>query len=321
MPENLIDYRTRTEPWPGRFHRLTVQTPRGERVATLHARHTDGPDDAPVLLHVHGLGGSASNWTDLATSLRGRFRSIALDLPGWGLSDPAPDGDYSIAAAARWVSAAIEALVPSQRVHLVGNSLGGLISIRVAAQRPEQVATLSLVSPAVPGFEATTDADPRMALLALPYIGSRIQQRINDVDFLSRARMSAELCFADPESIPEYRLEQQAEEIAARAGFPWAVPAFSGSLRSIVAVHLHRKKDNPWRLAAGLPMPTAVIWGDKDRLVPVKRAPKLAGVIPDARLHVFENVGHTAQLEVPEATAEAVLSLVNESERDNASAA
>lgn len=321
MPEPLIDHRSRTEPWPGRFHRLTVQTPRGERAATLHARHTEGPAGAPVLLHVHGLGGSASNWTDLATSLQNRFGSIALDLPGWGLSDPAPDGDYSIAAAARWVTAAIEALAPSGPVHLVGNSLGGLISIRVAAHRPELVRTLTLISPAVPGFEATTDADPRMALLALPYIGTRIQQRINGADFMARARMSAELCFAHPESIPDYRIEQQAEEIEARAGFPWAVPAFSGSLRSIVAVHLHRMKDNPWRLAAGLQMPTAVIWGDKDRLVPVKRAAKLAGVIPDARLHVLENVGHTAQLEVPGVTAEAVLSLVSESARDEASAA
>lgn len=321
MLDTLIDHRSRAEPWPGRFHQITVQTPRGERAATLHARHTDGPADAPMLFHVHGLGGSAANWTDLATALQGRFRSVALDLPGWGLSDPAPDGDYSIAAATRWVSAAIEALAPSQPVHLVGNSLGGLISIRVAAYRPELVRTLSLISPAVPGFEATTDADPRMALLALPYIGARIQQRINGTDHMARARMSAELCFAHPENIPDHRLQQQAEEIAARAGFPWTVPAFSGSLRSIVAVHLHRMKDNPWRLAAGLPMPTAVIWGDKDRLVPVKRAPKLAGVIPDARLHVFENVGHTAQLEAPQATAEAVLSLVSNRERTNASAA
>ena len=320
MPVSLIDYQTRTTPWPGRFHRITTPTPRGERSANLHFRHTDGPDGAPVLFHVHGLGGSASNWTDLATAMSDGYRSIAMDLPGWGMSDPAPDRDYSIAAAARWVIASIEQLAGEQ-VHLVGNSLGGLISIRVAALRPDLVRTLSLVSPAVPGFEATTDADPRMALLAVPYLGSRLQQKFNGSDAMARARMSAEICFAHPETIPSYRLEQQAEEIAIRTGFPWAVPAFSGSLRSIVAVHLHRLKDNPWRLAARLEMPTLVLWGDKDRLVPVARAPKLAATIPNSRLEIFTEVGHTAQLEVPHETATAVLELVTSSTAHSTAAA
>lgn len=320
MPDQIVDHLSRTTPWPGRFERITADTGRGERSVNLHFRDTDGPAGAPTFFHVHGLGGSAANWTDLATALSGQFGSIAIDLPGWGLSDPAPDGDYSIAAAARWVTASIEQLAGGP-VHLAGNSLGGLISIRVAATRPDLVRSLTLISPAVPGFEATTDADPRMALLAVPYLGSRLQHRLNGADALARARVSAEICFAHPEDIPPYRLEQQAAEIATRSGFPWAVPAFSGSLRSIVAVHLHRMKDNPWRLAAGLQMPVSVIWGDRDRLVPVKRAPKLASVIPDARLHVFDEVGHTAQLEAPRATAEAVLSLVESADRETTSAA
>ncbi|WP_194291432.1 alpha/beta fold hydrolase [Cumulibacter manganitolerans] len=319
MSASIIDPLTRTSPWPGRFHDLTVPG-RTPRTARVHVRETPGPPDAPVAFHVHGLGGSAANWTDLATAISGSHRSLAIDLPGWGLSDPAPDGDYSIAAFTRWVIAAIEALADAP-VDLVGNSLGGLVSIRVAATRPDLVRTLTLVSPAVPGFEASTDADPRMALLAVPYLGSRLQARLNGADALARARMSADICFADPSSIPDYRLAQQADEIAVRSGFPWAVPAFSGSLRSIVAVHLHRRKDNPWRLAARLPQPVALVWGDRDRLVPVKRAPKLAAVIPDVRLHVLDDVGHTAQLEAPEATAAAFLSLVGTRERDTTTAA
>lgn len=320
MTFELLDPLSRTEPWPGNFEAVTVSTPRGERQANLHVRVTPGPDGAPTRFHVHGLGGSAANWTDLATVLRGGFRSVAMDLPGWGLSDPAPDGDYSIAAAARWVIATIEQTA-GEPVHLVGNSLGGLISIRVASMRPDLVRTLTLISPAVPGLGASTDADPRMALLAVPYLGSRLQQRINGGDSLARARMSAEICFAHPEVIPDYRLEQQAEEIATRSGFPWAVRAFSGSLRSIVAVHLHRLSHNPWRLAAGLQLPAAVIWGEKDRLVPVKRAPKLAAAIRGASLHVLPEVGHTAQLEAPELTAEAMLPLITGAASEQVAAA
>lgn len=308
VPATIVDPASRSGLWPGRFLPLTSSAGRTSRSINLHARFTPGPSDAAPLFHVHGLAGSAANWTDLATALQQFAPSIAIDLPGWGSSDPAPDGDYSVAAASRWTIAAIEAAA-DQPVHLVGNSMGGLVSIRVAAERPDLVRTLTLVSPALPGLDTPTDADPRLALLAVPYLGSRLQQRFSS-DAMARARMSAEICFAHPENIPEDRLLQQAEEIATRMGYPWALAAFSGSLRSLVAAHLHRRKNHPWRLAARLDVPTSIIWGDKDRLVPVKRAARVAAAIRGSALHVLEDVGHTAQMESPVRTAELVLELI-----------
>lgn len=308
MSATIVDPTRRSAPWPGRFLHLSTTSGGVSRSGSLHARVTPGPQDAAPLFHVHGLGGSALNWTDLATALQEFAPSVAIDLPGWGESDPAPDGDYSIAAASRWTIAAIEATA-DRPVHLVGNSMGGLISIRVAALRPDLVQTLTLVSPALPGFEAPMDADPRLALLVVPYLGSRIQQRFNS-DAMARARMTAEICFAHPENVPQDRLEQQAAEIATRKGYPWAIPTFSGSLRSLVAGHLHRSRTHPWRLAAALDVPTTIIWGDQDRLVPVKRAPRVAATIRESSLHILQDIGHTAQLEAPVRTAELVLDLI-----------
>lgn len=319
MSAPIIDPTSRHDPWPGQFQRVTTAASGIERAVNLHARLTPGPRDAAPLFGVHGLGGSATNWTELATALQEVAPSIAIDLPGWGESDPAPDRDYSITAASRWTIAAIEAFA-DRPVHLVGNSMGGLISIRVAALRPDLVETLSLFAPAVPGFEAPTDADPRLALLAVPFLGNRIQQRFSS-DAMARARMSAEICFAHPETIPDERLAQQAEEITRRAGYPWATSAFSGSLRSLVAAHLHRRRDHPWRLAAELDVPTTVIWGDKDRLVPVKRAPKLAATITGSALHVLQDVGHTAQMEAPLQSAEFVLDLIQTASSASSAAA
>ncbi len=93
------------------------------------------------------------------TALRDRLDAWAPDLPGFGWSDAPADGDYSPAAHARVVADLIE--VVGRPVHLVGNSLGGAIVTRVAAQRPELVSTLTLISPALPAYRIRrTNAAP-----------------------------------------------------------------------------------------------------------------------------------------------------------------
>ena len=132
-----------TEPiphWPGRMVSL------GSHEVFVRSAPVGG--DAEPALFVHGLEGSSRNWTDLMDLLRPRLACDALDLPGFGDSPPRPDGRYSIAALAETVVALIQK--QSRPVHLVGNSLGGAVSVRVAATRPDLVRTLTLISPALP---------------------------------------------------------------------------------------------------------------------------------------------------------------------------
>ncbi|MEK8172505.1 alpha/beta hydrolase [Streptomyces sp. M19] len=131
----------------------------------MRSRPPTGPGLPPALC-VHGLGGSSLNWSALMERLADRLDVEALDLPGFGDSPPPDDGDYSITGQARTV---IRYLDTSGRgpVHLIGNSMGGAITTRVAAVRPDLVRTLTLVSPALPELRPQRTAVPT-ALIAVP---------------------------------------------------------------------------------------------------------------------------------------------------------
>lgn len=283
--------------------------------ARIHVRTTptDNPDAEPALF-VHGLSGSAHNWTDFAALLRNRLAIDAIDLPGHGRSGPAPRNDYSLDAHAGVV---IDYLEQTGRggVHLVGNSMGGAVSVRVAVLRPDLVRTLTLISPAVPDNKIRAyplHSDPRAAVVVVPGLGTlALRHYTHRYPVEARVRATVALCFADPSRYPEQRLREAVAEQAARASMPWAEIAVVRSTRGLAAAQfLHGRTG--WATLARLTMPALVIWGDRDRLVAPDLAPYVAAAIPDGRLLLLENVGHTAMMEVPEVTARALLALVEQ---------
>ena len=124
---------------------------------------------------VHGLGGAATNWTDVMALLRDRVEAVAPDLPGFGWSPPPPDDDYSLRAHVRAVTELIEA-GGTGPVHLLGNSLGGTVSTVLAATRPDLVRTLTLVSPALPVLRPRV-SNVHLPALAVPWAGQRLARR------------------------------------------------------------------------------------------------------------------------------------------------
>jgi pimeloyl-ACP methyl ester carboxylesterase len=293
--------------WPGRGVQIDVQL--------LHVRvtPTDNPDAEPALF-VHGLGGSAHNWTDLAGVLRHHLAIESIDLPGHGRSGPAPRGDYSPEAHAR---AVINYLEHSGRgpVHLVANSMGGSISVLVATRRPDLVRTLSLISPAVPDNRIRAFPlrnDPRTALLVVPGLGEATLRFYNArYPIPARVKGTVALCFADRSRYPAERLREAISEAEARSTMPWANSAVLRSMRGLAAAQFLRNRVG-WATLRQISAPTLVLWGDTDRLVAPDLAPYVAAAIPDARLAVFADVGHTAMMEVPERTARLVLALVED---------
>ncbi|RBY74320.1 alpha/beta hydrolase [Geodermatophilus sp. TF02-6] len=306
-------------PWPGGMVAV-----RGGEVFVRRTPWTgpvDGErDGAPRerALYVHGLGGASTNWTDLAALLAVRFDGWAVDLPGFGRSHPPTRGSYSIRGQVAAVVDVLERIVAEpgegagRPVHLLGNSLGGLVALFVAASRPDLVATLTLVSPAMPVYRVPRTFSRALLLLLLPGVPALAERRLAGVTPEQQVRGLVQVCFGDPRRVPRARLDQALEEMRERAGQPWATRALTRSMRGLITSYLHAGAANAWRLARSLRPPTLVVWGDRDRLVDPALAPRLAAAVPDARLLVLEGVGHVAMLEAAEPTARAVLALAED---------
>jgi pimeloyl-ACP methyl ester carboxylesterase len=291
-------------PWPGDVVRV--------RGLDLFVRRTPGPDrGGEPTLYVHGLGGASTNWTDLADLLSGGLDGEALDLPGFGRSGPAPRSAYSPTGHAETVVALLERQ-GRRPVHLFGNSLGGAVAVVVAATRPDLVRTLTLVSPALPSLRPRRASDVTLPLLLLPGFGRVVERRLAGLAPEVRARAVLDLCFGDPSLVPDNRFAEAVEEVARRRDLPYAMEAFTASLRGLAWSYALPGERSLWRLTGRVQAPTLVVWGDRDRLVPVSLAPRAAATIPDARLLVLPGVGHVAQLEDPESVARAFLGMLED---------
>jgi pimeloyl-ACP methyl ester carboxylesterase len=290
-------------PWPGRH--LDVNG------LTLHVRETPaGTPDAPTAVYVHGLGGSATNWTDLAHQLAPQVSGIAVDLPGFGRSEPLPGYDFSLPSHAGAVAALIEHLDRGP-VHLFGNSMGGAIALHLAATRPELVRSLVLISPAVPDLrpDVRRMSDPRLPLAFLPVVGERVRRSLAAVPPRERALQMLRLCFAVPAAVPDHRIEEAAREFVERTRQPWAGPALGRTTIGLFRAWLVPRSRSLWTLAPKVTAPALVVWGAQDRLVSVRKAPRTAQLLPRGRLLVLPRTGHCAQMERPVTVARATLGM------------
>jgi len=298
-------------PWPGR----TVDIDWRGGTIPIHVRETPatGPDAEPAL-YVHGLGGSAQNWTDLADLLSDRLEGQAIDLPGFGHSGPALPGGYRQQSYAEVVIRWIETSGRGP-VHLFGNSLGGAVVIRVAALRPDLVRTLTLISPAMPVYRPRPTHRHMLPVLVVPRVERIVERILRGATPHQMAQGMVDVCFADPSTVSAQRWEEAVAEAEHRLSVPWGAEAYVGSVRGLVASYLVPPGRSLWRLAGQITAPTLVVWGHRDRMVDVKLATRTAKAIPDSRLLVLRGVGHTAQLESPRIVARAVVPLLEGSVR------
>ncbi|HEX8630423.1 MAG TPA: alpha/beta hydrolase [Catenuloplanes sp.] len=293
-------------PWPARQVRLDA--------AILQVRDTDtgGPSAQPAV-YVHGLGGSSQNWTDVAGLLAGRLNGQAVDLPGFGYSDPAKR--YTIPAFADRLVRYLE-YADRGPVHLIGNSLGGSIAVWVAGCRPDLVRTLTLISPAMPFLDPRRTLQGRvLPLLALPRADRIAAWHLARIEPSVMAQQVLDACFGDPTRISEQRRLEAIEEVKLRFTVDHYAKAYLGTLRGLVSSFLRAYlpgENSLWRIAARISVPTLVIGGMRDKLVDVRVPAQVARIIPDSRLLLLDGVGHVPQMEVPRVVARAIAGLLDE---------
>ena len=251
-----------------------------------------GPEEAPPVVLLHGIGRSLEDWSAAHELLARDHRVLSTDLPGFGLSPAGPEKP-GLGAFARAVVGVLDAVGEERPVHLMGNSLGGAVAMTVAAEHPERVASLLLANSAGFGREANVSPLPMLwaALSRLPLVGRRFRP-------LARAAAvrSNRNCFFDP-ALATPELLRHAARVGAQPDFR---ATFLGTYRSIglpvVGVLPGWRRALLERIrASGLPV--LVLWGDADAVLPAHHAEAAAAALPGARLHVFPDTGHMPQIE------------------------
>jgi pimeloyl-ACP methyl ester carboxylesterase len=255
---------------------------------------------------VHGLGGSVENWMACAPLLAERGRVLAIDLGGFGGTRVADGKTGSVEDNRALLDRFIDEIADTP-VTLVGNSMGGMISILEATAEPDKVARLVLVDPAVP-IPANAEVDPVVQFLfatyATPGEGETfVKERLQELGPETVTRMTLELCCVDVERIPEHVVDAHIALSRRRVGMEWAHRAFLDAARSLMTKIAEPAYTEAIR---GLQMPTLVVYGDCDRLVARQAIDALAELRPDWRFEILDGIGHTPMLEDPERFASVV---------------
>lgn len=264
--------------------------------------------DGPLMVLLHGLGGSHVNWVSLGPLLAERARVLAPDLPGFGYTRPAARRT-TVQANARWLDRFLQETGETP-VILAGNSMGGLVAILETVTNPEMVAGLVLLNPALPlAPKEPRDMQVTLAFSAymMPGVGEAfVRRRARVLGAEGLVRESFDLCCVDASRIPEDVIEAHVEVARDRLAMPWANASMLTAARSMLRLLLRRGQF--MRMLERVGPPTLLISGEGDRLVKLAAAKVVSDSRTDWTFRSFDDLGHVPQLEDPERTAREIWS-------------
>lgn len=240
---------------------------------------SDGRNERPSVMLIHGFGADSSNWVRFANELEGDYHFIIPDLPGHGETTRSLDLDYGIEAqAARLLNLARELGI--ERFHVAGSSMGGAISLAMSLQAPQRIRSMTLVNAAgitllTEEFQATFTGDSNPLIPRVP------EDMHNTLAW----------AMADRPWMPDFFVEQMG-----------ALKAANAAIADKVHVDMQPGISMRSRLA-DVSVPTLVIWGDQDRLLSVDNAAIFAEEIPGSEVLIMERIGHLPMVEAPARSA------------------
>lgn len=241
-----------------------------------------GPDGAQTLLMVHGFAANKDNWLRFARHLSQDYRVIALDLPGFGASDK-PTGSYDVGTQTERLANVVQAL-QIDKLHLIGNSMGGHISALYAARYPDQVLSLALLDNA-----GITSPQPSelMQILQRGEPNPLVVRQPEDFQRL------LEFVFVEPPALPASIKEYFAEQAIANSAH-----------YDRVFAHLIERYIPLEPELAKIQAPTLVIWGAEDRALHVSSTEVMGPLLRQPTIVVMPATGHAPMIERPQQTAQ-----------------
>jgi pimeloyl-ACP methyl ester carboxylesterase len=283
---------------------MTAATDRrqvGGRVVRYRA--TGDPAAPPVVL-LHGINRSLDDFAEQHALLDDAYRVYSVDLAGFGESDPLP-GKSTLPAIADAVAEVLDAIGETRPAHLVGNSLGGAVAMLASLRYPDRVRSLVLANSAGFGAEVTI----ALRILALRPLGRLLLRP-------SRAgsQRSERAIFRNASFVTEARIERSLE-LSRRPHGARVLLELTRTLGTFRGVR------RPWRdaliaAAATAAVPTLVVWGSHDLILPAAHLEAAKRLLPHARTHLFTDTGHMPQIERAEEFAELVRGFWQESAPD-----
>ncbi|WP_082586090.1 MULTISPECIES: alpha/beta hydrolase [unclassified Lysobacter] len=260
----------------------------------VYAYNDDAPADAPLLVMVHGFTGSKENWYPLAQRLRGRYRLLIPDLPGWGESQRRAGGDYGFVAQSARLARFIEQVARPRggEVVLLGHSMGGGIAALTAARYPRDVDRVGLLDAA----------------------GVRFRDNRFGVEVLAGRNPFA---VGDADSLQRY-LDTVFFDAAAKPAIPWPADDIYIARRKRDAAFEQSVLDRigrgperflPGDAAAQIRQPALLLWCKNDAVIDSSAMALYAARMPQARQVLLDGCGHMSLVERPDAVAQAVTKL------------
>lgn len=258
-----------------------------------------GGSGRPIVL-VHGLGGSHANWLAVGPHLARHGRVLAIDLVGHGRTRSL--GRSAGVGNNRRVLGRFLDLVAREPAVLMGNSMGGYLSMAEAAAEPEKVASLVLVDAAVPlapGARFDPAVTAMFFAMAMPVMGGALMLRRHLRGPEQSVRDILTLCCVDPSRVPREAFEAHVELARERAVHGRMNGRdFLRAQRSLMVRLMRRRRF--YQMVASVRANALIVQGDHDRLVRIEATRVLAAARPDWRLEVLDGVGHVPQLEAPD---------------------
>jgi pimeloyl-ACP methyl ester carboxylesterase len=245
-----------------------------------------GPKDAPCVVMLHGFGSSLQTFDAWAAGLSEKFHVVRLDLPGFGLTGADPTGDYSDARTMKLLAGLLDRLHVA-KASFVGNSMGGRFAWEFAAEHPDRVDRLVLVSPdgfASEGFEYGKAPEVPLMLRALPYVMPK-----------SMLKQTLVPAYADPKRLSDAVVTRYYDFMRA-----------PGVRRAVIDRTAQTVLHDPVPLLRRITAPTLILWGEGDAMIPVSNAADYVAAIPGAKLVKLPGLGHVPQEELPGPTLQIV---------------